>query len=92
MEYEGNDLRMQPMKYVTCNHKKNRARVSLAVCAKCKRRGRCSDYLHYFQLPLFPSFFKYATQEPYRRDTGSRRIRPVPRKSLVGPKQLTLIP
>jgi hypothetical protein len=45
------------MDYITCNSKRNRPRVNVAVCARCKRRGICPDYVNYLQFPLFPDLF-----------------------------------
>lgn len=45
------------MDYITCNSKKNRPRVNVAVCGRCRRRGNCPDYVNYLQFPLFPDLF-----------------------------------
>jgi hypothetical protein len=49
------------MVYITCNYKKSRPRISIAVCEKCKRRTNCPDYRDYIQPPLFADLFKVKT-------------------------------
>ena len=46
------------MDYITCNYKKNKAKLSTAVCMKCRRRRNCPDYGDYVQPRLFPDLFK----------------------------------
>ena len=82
------------MDYITCNYKKNRPRVGVAVCMKCRQRGNCPDYIGYFQLPLFPQLFeaKRAAKEGYHRDTRAKRMRSVSREIADRQKQLAFIP
>jgi len=64
------------MVYITCNYKKSRPRISIAVCEKCKRRTNCPDYRNYIQPPLFEDLFKVKTitNAMYRRDNRPKRM------------------
>jgi hypothetical protein len=80
------------MDYITCNQKRNKPKVSIAVCAKCKRRRNCADYRNYLQPLLFPDLFKERkiTKLIYRRDVRNKRMQSEVGEILDRPEQLTL--
>ncbi len=80
------------MDYITCNQKRNKPRVSIAVCAKCKRRRNCADYSNYLQPPLFPDIFegRKITKLIYRRDGKNKNMKSEAGEILDKPEQLTL--
>ena len=80
------------MDYIICNAKKNRPRVNVAVCAKCRRKKGCSDYWNYRQFPLFPELLEKAriTKEAIIRFSKPIRIKSGPSEILNQPEQLLL--
>lgn len=80
------------MDYITCNYKKNKPKVSVNVCTKCKRRMNCLDYSNYLQPPLFPDLFKVKTlmKEMCRRDNKAKRMKPEAAELSNKPEQLAL--
>ncbi|UCH07158.1 MAG: hypothetical protein JSV55_13965 [Deltaproteobacteria bacterium] len=80
------------MDYITCNAKKNRPRVNVAVCAKCRRKKGCPDYRNYCQFPLFPELLEKAgiTKEAFIRSSRRVRTKSVPSEILNQPEQLML--
>jgi hypothetical protein len=73
------------MDFITCHHRKSWPTISTAVCEKCKRLGRCTDYHHHINPLLFPdlpeqAFTKY---KPTRRNTKGEH------NDAIGPEQLT---
>ena len=80
------------MDYITCNAKKNRPRVNVAVCAKCRRKKGCPDYGSYCQFPLFPELLEKAriTKEAFIRFSKPIRIKSGPSEILHQPEQLLL--
>ena len=80
------------MDYITCNAKKNRPRVNVAVCAKCRRKKGCPDYRNYCQFPLFPELLAKtrATKEAFIRFSKPTRIKSKRSEILNQPEQLML--
>lgn len=80
------------MDYITCNYKKNKPKVSVAVCAKCKRRMNCLDYSNYLQPPLFPDLFEAKTlmKEIYKRGNKRKRMKLEATELPDKPEQLAL--
>ena len=80
------------MDYITCNAKKNRPRVNVAVCAKCRRKKGCSDYGDYYQFSLFPEVLAKtrATKEAFIRFSKPLRIKTGPTEIANKPEQLVL--
>jgi hypothetical protein len=80
------------MDYITCNAKKNRPRVNVAVCAKCRRKKGCPDYRNYWQYPLFPELLAKtrATKEAFIRFSKPIRIKSGPSEILNQTEQLLL--
>ena len=80
------------MGYITCNAKKNRPRVNVAVCAKCRQKKGCPDYGNYIQFPLFPGLFQTTIMTPddMRRMSKLKKIRSEPPEILDKPLQLAL--
>jgi hypothetical protein len=78
--------------YITCNTKKNRPRVNVAVCATCRRKKRCPDYRNYCQFSLFPELLEKAriTKEAFIRFSKPIRIKSGPSEILNQPEQLML--
>jgi hypothetical protein len=77
--------------YITCNQKKNKSRVSIAVCERCRRRKGCSDYGNYLQPPLFPGIRKFKPKKPiYRAIDKSKMVKPHVNDLLIKDKQLAL--
>jgi hypothetical protein len=80
------------MDYITCNAKKNRPRVNVAVCAKCRRKKGCPDYWNYRQFPLFPELLEKVriTKEAFMRFSKPISIKSGPSEILNQPEQLLL--
>ena len=80
------------MDYITCNAKKNRPRVNVAVCARCRQKKGCLDYANYCQLPLFPELFQKPAipKKAFIRFSKPIGIRSGPREILKKPEQLML--
>ena len=80
------------MDYITCNAKRSRPRVNVAVCAKCRRKEGCPDYRNYCQFPLFPELLEKAriAREAVIRLRKPIRIKSVPSEILNQPEQLML--
>ena len=80
------------MGYITCNQKKNRPMVNVAVCAKCIRRKKCSDYGNYLQPPLFPDLFevRIRLRELYYRDNKPKKMKSEATEIVDKPEQLAL--
>jgi len=80
------------MDYITCNAKKNRPRVNVAVCARCRQRKGCPDYANYCQFPLFPELLEQVgtTKEAFIRFSKPIRMKSGPREILEKPEQLML--
>ena len=80
------------MGYITCSAKKNRPRVNVAVCAKCRRKKGCTDYRNYCQFPLFPELLAKtrATKEAFIRFSKPIRTKSGPSEILNQPEQLLL--
>ena len=80
------------MDYITCNAKKNRPRVNVAVCATCRRKKRCPDYWDYCQFSLFPELLAKTrtTKEAIIRFSKPIRIKSGPSQILNQPEQLLL--
>jgi hypothetical protein len=78
--------------YITCNAKKNRPRVNVAVCAKCRRKKGCADYGSYCQFSLFPELLAKtrAAKEAFIRLSKPIRIKTRPSEILRNPEQLML--
>ena len=80
------------MDYITCNQKKNKPRVGIVVCGKCRRRRGCPDYRNYLQPLLFPLDSlkgKIPTEAIYRR-FKQKRMKPEVTQIPDKPKQLAL--
>lgn len=80
------------MDYITCNQKKNKPMVSVAVCAKCMRRRKCSDYRMYLQPPLFPDLFelRIRLKELCYKDTKPKKMKSRATETVDKPEQLAL--
>jgi len=66
--------------------------VNVAVCAKCIRRKKCSDYENYLQPPLFPDLFevRIGLRELYYRDNKPKKIKSKATEIVDKPEQLAL--
>jgi hypothetical protein len=86
------DQKRKRMDFITCNSKKNRPRINVAVCARCRRRRKCPDYGNYLQFPLFPELFEIKTgaRKRYLRDTLLKRMEPEAAEVMNRPEQLGL--
>lgn len=79
------------MNYITCNQKKNKPRISVAVCVKCSRKKNCPDYGNYLQPLLFPNLRKEKTVTPiYRMSSKPKRVESEVSEVLDRPEQLEL--
>ena len=80
------------MDYIACNAKKNRPRVNVAVCAKCRRKKGCPDYRNYCQFFLFPELLAKtrATKEAFIRFSKPIRTKSGPSEILNQSEQLLL--
>ena len=58
------------MVYITCNYKKSKPRISIAVCKGCTRRKNCPDYGNYVQPLLLP-----IPDAIHRRDAKPKRMK-----------------
>jgi hypothetical protein len=86
------DQKGKYMDFITCNSKKNRPRINVAVCAKCRRRRNCADYGNYLQFPLFPELFEFKTRarKRYLWDAQPKRMKPEVAEGIDRPEQLGL--
>ena len=79
------------MDYITCNYKKNKPRVSVDVCVKCRRRRSCLDYGNYLQPLLFPNLLKEKAKDLlYRMGNKPKRLKSEGSEVLDRPEQLEL--
>jgi len=80
------------MDYITCTCRKNKPRVSVAVCMKCKRSRNCIDYRDYLQPSLFPDAFerRKIARAIYTRGNKPKRTISEATEILGKPEQLAL--
>ena len=86
------DQKRKYMDFIICNSKKNRPRINVAVCGKCRRRRNCPDYGNYVQFPLFPELFEIKTRarKRYVWDTQPKRMESEAAEVMNRPEQLEL--
>ena len=84
-------LKRNNIDYITCSLRKNRPRVSIAVCGKCRRRMSCPSYGNYLQPSLFPNIVEEKAKRSIRRVVfRSERIKSEVSDLFGKPEQLAL--
>ena len=73
------------MDFITCHHRKSWPTISIAVCEKCRRMGKCADYHNHMNPPLFSDI---PEQIETRKRLRYRDFKEKPNDD-TGPEQLT---
>jgi len=64
------------MDYIICNRKRSKPKVSRTICQKCRKVGKCPDYMGYIQFSLFPDFMgTVITKEIFRRPVKPEKLK-----------------